>query len=171
MPSGLGEILAKCMEPVSQHEMLLEVIQAFNGHNYHKSRHDFLTQARRVLGRNDVWTSFRDDESAYMIGWGQQSAPLGYLTFGFKAISIDYANQANADRLNKMRQRNADRREIINNLQDPAIVRVEQMLSSYAQLTFELQKVFEFGQRLFWDKTAIQSEYGLYSELPQNYPF
>jgi hypothetical protein len=32
MPSGLGEILAKCMEPVQEHEMLLEVIEAFTGH-------------------------------------------------------------------------------------------------------------------------------------------
>lgn len=171
MPSGLGEILAKCMEPIQQYEILLEVIQAFNGHNFHNSRADFLRQARIKLQRADVWTAFKDDESANMIGWGQASAPLGYLTFGLRTISYDYAVQSNGKRLDLMRARNKDRRDIISNLSHPDVVRIEQMLSKYAELTYELRRVFDFGTKLYWDKAAIQSEYGLYSELPQNYPF
>ena len=158
MPSGIAEVLAKCMEPVDEYEKVLGILRAFTGHDPGKIRQDLFAKCREALGGMDVDMHTDHSTERRTLFWGESNDPNRYLFIQAHIVDIEWIMRHNYDRVRAMAGRNNDRRILINNVDQPELIQVDVMLKQYVELSYKLSVVFEFGTKLFWDKTAIQSE-------------
>lgn len=171
MPSSIGEVLAQCMEPTEPHTTILVVCRALAGHKLRSQ--PVIRELARQCGRKDI--RFQLVANCYRITWGDVNSPEGCLLASADMIDPvvdpDYILENNPDKFKHLRQRNAVRKNAVNNPDDKVLLAVEQRLLDYKRLTVELAKAFAFGGDLFADKETIQEAYGLKFDQLTQFPF
>lgn len=179
MPASLAEVLATQFEPLEPQATILAVAQALPEWELRKQ-----TTMRKIwehCNRQDI--RLEQIGPAYWLTWPviagsrQVEAPLGKdgllvdTNFTTPVLNGDFILKNNSDMFTGRKERNALRKFVINNPNEPRFVAIEQRLLQYKRLTVELQADFEFGKDLFHDKEAIQQAYGLQFDKLTEYPF
>jgi hypothetical protein len=159
------------MEPVDQYEKVLGVLRAFTGHEPSKVRVQLIQKCSQVLETHEVWMTTDASFDTRRLGWGPTDQTGHSVVLQNNVVDIDWIVNHNMQKIRGMQARNHDRQVIIKSIDQPEMVAIDQMLKQYTELTYKLGEAMKFGTKLFWDKPAIQSAYGLGWSIPQNYPF
>jgi hypothetical protein len=173
MPSGVAEVLSARMEPVDQYQTVLKVLSGFVGKQIWVVRQQLKERvaAKLSIDQPTVGIVPAELDDSYILRWGPVDLPTGWLTLPGKIVDVDAIKSSNRDRIAAMAKRNQDREWVIKNANNPEVVAVDELLKQYLDVTFRLHQVFGYGTKLFWDKAAIQAEFGIGWTTPQHFPF
>ena len=130
-----------------------------------------IREIRKATKRADI--RYKMIGQLYHLQWGSEQAPLGTLVLSpdnvDPKIDPDWILSHNRDYFDGVRERNAIRRQTINNPDDSAIAAIEQKLLDCKRLIVELQTVFDPRGDYANDKNAILAAYGLKFPRLQEY--
>ena len=169
MPASLAEVLADCIQPTQPQDRIVEYLHAFPGQRLRMH----LAQLKQVAKEESLRLTIMDNTMWLL--WGDDDNSRGAMLVGTDVkntlINADWIVKNNDHLFKRVWENNELRKQAIRNPNDPHLVRVEQLLLKYKELSMELDKVFTYPNNLWHDKEAIQAAYGLRFDTLREYPF